>query len=163
MGQQAFMEFITHQVEETTLGTQAWGQIVLPTSANELLALLLHDVTFHRVGCDRLDGKTTQMVEAIALRQPPSYEGLNAGQYPDVIADVSMLVSTNIINAEGYIWYYQAGRLHWHFDPPILIAQDHLYHGVVGIENTALRVGMVRLGYTLEKVSREAFIASLVH
>ena len=51
---------------------------------------------------------------------------------------------------------------HWRFDPPVLVAKDTLFLGVVGTGNANAKSARIRIGYTLQKVSVEAFIAALV-
>ncbi|MBA7703723.1 hypothetical protein ES703_112516 [subsurface metagenome] len=48
------------------------------------------------------------------------------------------------------------------FDPPILYPKALLYLGMNTIGATSTRFATVRIGYTLEKVSREDFISALV-
>ncbi|MBA7550438.1 hypothetical protein ES705_43735 [subsurface metagenome] len=48
------------------------------------------------------------------------------------------------------------------FDPPILYPKASLYVGFNTVGFTTVKKLAVRIGYTLEKVSREDFISALV-
>jgi len=132
--------------------------IPLPTSQTEMLAFLLHRVDFRLGHPHFIDTLMTSV--ACYLTKAHQTGPIDLAD-PDLIAQYFWHVSVNQVAGSG-ISKWEDGKNIWTFDPPILIARDHVYMGGRTFQETANQVVQVRLGYTLEKVSREAFIAALV-
>ena len=56
----------------------------------------------------------------------------------------------------------ERGFPRWKFDPPVLYPRAKMYVGLRTAGFTNVCSGFVKIGYTLEKVSKEDFIAALV-
>jgi len=159
-----FMEFIVADVTDTApadIGV-ASVPIQMPVSENENLAVLIHKVNF------LLNAILTADLAAAA-------SGINrqAGlcTFPPA-SHADMLIGVDGCLAMQIIWWTQSangdmtgeeGHGKWNFDPPILVARRQLYLGAqrsagIGSATNA----RVQIGYTVEKVSRDAFVAALV-
>jgi len=160
-----FMEFLTHEVEESAAGTQTWSSFGIPTSAFDNYAMLVHLVAFSKVSPERIDATFCSHQAAIATRQPPALDGVDGAVHSDILAWIAMVNSLGqaqgTLSEYGLAWLI-GGALVWLFNPPILVATDTLWHGVFSTGGTTAQVSAVRVGYTLEKVTREQFVAALV-
>ncbi|MBA7710455.1 hypothetical protein ES703_119398 [subsurface metagenome] len=158
MRNEALMEFVCGQETLAVVNTPESFEIYLPTSKTELMAMLIHDVWIPVLmpGAPAATGETG--ATACITRNKNSAFGL---QDPSVIATAQ--------------WqrFWDAGPIvrmetewspsHYHFDPPVLVARDIIWLKVNSDNvDSVLLTAYYRIGYTLEKVSREAFIAALV-
>lgn len=165
MKSERYMEFIG--AHNSVLGvvdaTSAYAEVdmPLPTSGTETMALLLHQVQFFLAGPDpTLDAKESDDEVWLTKSHHASVPS-QAASNPDVLAYYFRKLSKNQI--AGTSWMWEDGTNIWTFDPAILIARDSCYFGFRVYQKAAIQVTSdIRLGYTLEKVSREAFIAALV-
>jgi len=165
-----YLEFLMAPMNDV-LGTGVAGgysayvqhEVYLPTSENEQLAFILHMVEFHdshiipsdaeQVSCHSIltkeshSSQPTVGYNADVIAQ--YFQGYGCGQDSGALSD--------------YVIPLHRGAVIQWFDPPILIARRVIYHGGrtynMPIANS---VHHLRLGYTLRKVSKDAFIAALV-
>lgn len=163
MKSERFMEFLGVESGQIAFNAAGYGvytevPIPLPTSQTEKLALLVHQVEFRLGHPSFTDTKMT----SVACYLTKSHQtGPITLVDPDLLAQFFWHVSVNQVAASG-ISEWQDGVRIWRFDPAVLIARDHLYMGGRTFQETANQVCQVRIGYTLEKVSQDAFIAALV-
>lgn len=160
MAQERFMEFIGGQLLITagTEGVQQELELDLPTSKTETMAMLIHLIELDIADINGQAGDRVQSNVYLSKSSMPSkfrYHG------SDILAWYCLLYEMTVAAGECYI--YESGSKLTYFNPPILIARDKLYLGHKGYEYDAVSTYVTgRIGYTLEKVSREAFIAALV-
>lgn len=166
MAQERFLEFIRALVNYAA-APDDWAEVEvrLPVSENENLACLIHQVEM-QVGslAGGLAGGTAVHSAHLALRSAPPgtvWDIWNVGVicahlyaiYSNVADDVKVRFGTKSDNQLATFY----------FDPPVLIAQNLIYLAAGNFDiSTAASYGACRIGYTLEKVTREAFIAALV-
>ncbi len=159
------MEFLRGRLLVPTGPTLNKEIIALPSSKTELMAVLLHDIWFQAKYVDPSLKAGDMMYSteySISTREPPASnvfhyneEGCLMFYYRGRSYTESALSNTEGMQFEG--------QRQMHFDPPVLIAQDYLW--VAGMSNKAVMLestAYYMLGYTIDKVSREAFIAALV-
>jgi len=157
------MEFIgveSGQIAFNAVGYGAYTEVAIPvpTSQNEKLAMLVHEVRFRLGHPSYVDG---QMNSVSCYLTKSHQTGPIDMADPDLLAQFFWHVSVNQVAGAG-IDHWEDGHKVWHFDPAVLIARDHLYMGGRTFQETGNQVCQVRIGYTLEKVTQEAFIAALV-
>jgi len=157
-----FMEFIHTRLDEAVINVQCEKVIYVPTSKTEVMAMLIHKITFDLTSLERVDTKQTMVIMALSKDSLPS--AFRYGSNPRIIAGYGAALDCGMI--EGTLTEFQQfqeyGAQVQYFDPPILVAQDQLYLQLKTYEQLSLTYGLCVIGYTLEKVSREAFIAALV-
>jgi len=161
------MEFICAGLTDTLgvpAGYSTYNEVMipLPTSGTEIMALLLHEVDFRIAGPEM--GVDTQMASNSVYLTKSHRTGPvnNCFADPDLLAMYMEHVTINQVAGAGQLLWHD-GIPVWRFSPPILIARDAVYFANrTFMQAAANTVASVRLGYTLEKVSREAFIAALV-
>lgn len=155
-----FIEFITDRISESAINTFTQEEIALPTSKTEMMAFLLHTVDIFVETPTFVASTNVSRRCQLTLDEATGMDWYNAFR---LIATLSRddhwgALIDDPCPRSGFSY----GRERWVFDPPLLIARDHIYAAVVGHNETTVCVSDVRLGYTLERVSREAFIAALV-
>lgn len=159
MAKERYLEQIWDNLSEEVANVFIEKEISIPSSKTELFAFLLHKVVFGLETPERIDATQTAMGLVLSKTGKTT-----VNERATTIAFSQQFLSLG--DAQGSLTEYQIveerGARIWDFDPPILIAQDHLHFGMKGLNNTAVQDGGIILYYTLEKVSREAFIAALV-
>jgi len=82
----------------------------------------------------------------------------------DLLAVTRLFTDAGVVQGSlsEYLEYRGDHDKRYHFDPPILYAKQSVFLGVKGLGNSGAKALSVRVGYTLEKVSREQFIEALV-
>lgn len=157
-----FQEQLNVVAQETTINTTAEYEIVTPVSKSEAIAMLIHQLRFELAPPTLIDTLTVDT--HVQLRRRSSTTGALARSDPSVIATYAVFASVNKVAgaAEKAIAYTEEGSKLINYDPPLLIAASRLYLAVKSYVETAVRYGHCQIGYTLEKVSKEDFIAALV-
>jgi len=160
-----YMEFLS-VVMSLPADAGAWveQEVRLPTSKTELFALLIHFIEDYYLP-PRLDIEAEGYYSrTFSLNKAPSTTGQmkNCG-YPDNLyynCKCNNFIETALTNIRNIRGATQERR---DFSPPILIAQDTLWWCAENSANVEQATNLsLRIGYTLEKVNREAFIAALV-
>jgi len=152
-----YLEWIGFHIDEQAPNTYTEVPIELPTSENETLALLLHRIEFEMEHGERIPGLITHVDTGLRHRSGVGYPHINV---PDVIASVDLELCIEAAGVHtGRVADTIVPKL---FDPPILVATRQIYLFIQGANNVGASECYGRIGYTLEKVSREAFIAALV-
>ena len=165
-----FMEFISWNISGAVdQGNATWAMdtIKLPVSGTELLALLIHSIHIE-TGHVSLElykaGGEYRQIASLSLRKPAYGEVVERFD-PAGLAFINhcvVMVETALSNF-GYM--ARPTVEYKTFDPPILIAQSEIYVSGEVRSTVAQDQQMAcsgRIGYTLEKVSKDDFIAALV-
>jgi len=155
---EALMEFIDQYLRMAVINTREELEFSVPTSRTELMAMLIHDVWFNIPACDRRTNIAVR--SAISLNRKRG-----ANMIPRLDSDViaSHWESVWVHPSDTCIYVTYGWFPHWHFDPPVLVARDTLFLALYS-ENFMEegQYSNLRIGYTLERVSQDAFIAALV-
>ena len=156
MAKGPFMEFLRAKAVQSTANTYAEIMIPTPTSKTESMAMLIHSIELEPTNV--LD-TTVNNGDLASMHLSKTHKTSTLGlEDPDILARYRAKVS---LNAVFNTVVFQGERKHV-FDPPILYPHTNLFLGFYTLGFTAASYGIGRIGYTLEKVSREDFIAALV-
>ena len=146
------MEFIRKNVQETATNVYSEAEINLPTSRTERMAMLVHAILFHADVPERQAGVHARVTGQLC--RSPQTTLLDPAD-PDCIWQWARHVNEDGVANEQCGWMQ--------FQPPFLLAAEHVYLGVVQTNGLAdLRWAGVTLGYTLSRITTEEFIAALV-
>ncbi len=111
-----------------------------------------------------VDGSETNFKAQLTDEQQTVIQGLDR---ETTLAIVERAVHAGSV--EGTLSEYMLESLPWgqtqmvkRYDPPILYAKDSVWAACQGFTTTNLAQFQFRIGYTLERVSSEEFIAALV-
>ena len=156
MAKGPYMEFLRARALQAAINTYAETQIPTPTSKTENMAMLIHSIEIVPAMLHALAPANADMIE-MHLAKTSQTDVLTLDD-PDVLAYYHcMTVLDAVFGALA-----ERGEQKQTFDPPILYPKANLYLGVSSVGMASVRFGEVRIGYTLEKVSREDFISALV-
>jgi len=160
-----FLEKLILRVNESAANTFTEEEVSTPNSKSESLAMLIHKILLGSSPPETIDGfativesQLTQFSEDHMLTpEDPSLlfktdEWIDAGSVSGALTDYSYISSETHTVLGGRI----------DFDPPILYSKDKMYIGVVGTGNVGAKNATAWVYYTLEKVSREHYIAALI-
>jgi len=156
-----YMEFL--RKEGKTPGTGAYTEEVIycPTSETELMAMLIHKIHLY---CGIPEIATGEDRTMSAQLCSDSKNAIVSWEDKDVLAKFSWgsFASTTLIaGAQQESHVVQVEPPVKYFNPPILYSKRELYLGGYCTAALSLKFGVI-IGYTLERVSREDFIAALV-
>lgn len=161
-----FMEFRGIYVESAA-GLWTTGEMGVPTSKTEKMALLMHVVWLLVNAPDPVDAKIRET--DVQLLKEDSNAAVDIQEW-NYLAGQNRAWDAG--RAEGTLSEYSRSQdqqmVIQYFSPPVLIARDSLWVGTRGKENgveanyAAVVTSAVRIGYTLEKVPTAEFIAALV-
>ncbi|MBA7706001.1 hypothetical protein ES703_114845 [subsurface metagenome] len=150
------MEFLTLFHRGGAAGILTEGEIPLPTSANENLAVLIHQI-------DLMVTIPSDGIENLGALSTVSYIHM-AESFPNS-AMPGMLIKREVYMVESGVTgqHFQVNQEHFmkYFDPPVLVAKNKLYVIQKSAGCADKSVDAV-IGYTLEKVSKDDFIDALV-
>jgi len=167
----AFMEMVNGEIEVAVDGSANWAKLAidLPVSENESLACLVHYLwmmprslaAYLLKAGDLSYGSVAQM----SLFEPLSASDVvNGMQRQGSILWIDDVCS--VIESALSTW-----AIHWtthksnpvYFDPPLLIAQRRIWFSASQAgANAQVIVAGFCLGYTVERVTKDQFIAALV-
>ncbi|MBA7691695.1 hypothetical protein ES703_100246 [subsurface metagenome] len=163
-----FMEFI--DIENNAIpgvidGYGAYNEIAIPmpVSGNENLAALIHQIEFY-LGPIYPSHDEQVALEAAVTNISKSSMPTFGNSPGAILAQHGYLIDATKAGQGVVFVSYWGERVH-RFDPPIMYARQYLYTGGRTYKDKSvglLSVAHVRIGYTLEKVSKDAFIAALV-
>ncbi|MBA7551421.1 hypothetical protein ES705_43961 [subsurface metagenome] len=156
MAKGPFMEFLRAEVTMAIVDTYEEVQIPTPTSKTENLAMLIHSIelepaTYADSTPVSLDTLHLQLTKR--SKTEPVYL-----DDPDLLA---RFASTTILDTVAN-HILTTGHQKTDFNPPILCTKTNLYLGLNTNGFTTICIARCRIGYTLEKVSREDYISALV-
>ncbi|MBA7550853.1 hypothetical protein ES705_43379 [subsurface metagenome] len=150
------MEYLRAHLVQGVINSYDEIQIPTPTSKTENMAMLIHTIDLHPSALIATAPANADTVHAhLATRARTVYGTI---EMPEILAKYKVYTALNAV-FNGTI---ETGQQQWKFDPPILCPKTLLY---AGIQSTGFASAVnldVRVGYTLEKVSREDFISALV-
>ncbi|MBA7550262.1 hypothetical protein ES705_42772 [subsurface metagenome] len=151
------MEFLRARVNMSAPNIYTELQMPTPTSKTELMAMLIHSIYIEP---NRLvDATTPTTGDTVEIHLAECSKTACRKVYdPDILAYFFSVTGLNAVWNNIEI----TGALMWKFDPPILYPKANLYLAMSTIGMTAIGGAVTRIGYTLEKVSREDFISALV-
>ena len=156
MAKGPFMEYLRADILMKAANSFTQVTIPTPTSKTETMALLIHSVEFEAsraIDTTPADNDAVMMQIADASQIDAIYLSDK-----DCLARYSTIYSLGAVTT--VLHEKQAPKTT--FDPPLLCAKANVYFGMKSAGMTAALYGYVRIGYTLEKVSREDFISALV-
>ena len=157
MAKGPFMEFLRAYLDMSAANAYTEMQIPTPSSKTETMAMLIHSI---ELVLGSLTDPTTpadgdQMQAHLADSSQTQIRKIDNS---DVLTHIrSTLVLNAVVNAIEI-----AGTEFMTFDPPILYPKANLYLAAFSTGFTSPGNVSLRIGYTLEKVSREDFISALV-
>ena len=156
------MEFIVTRANEAVAGTMFEEEIYLPSSKTETLAMLIHKVAIDITSLERIDATQTMVIAGLSKRSNPS--STRYGCDPAIIAGYGAALDCGMMEGtlSEFKVFQEYGEQVTYFDPPILIARDRLWLVAKTYNQLSLTFVTCVIGYTLEKVTRDAFIAALV-
>ncbi|MBA7556203.1 hypothetical protein ES705_48902 [subsurface metagenome] len=156
MAKGPFMEFLRALVVQTAINTYQEIQMPTPTSKTENMAMLIHSIELY---------PTNILAGSIANGDVlHAHLSKTTKTAPGKVADADILAEYRAYAALAEIFHdtvYMGSQKHT-FDPPILYPHANLYAAIQTTGFTSVVSLNVRVGYTLEKVSREDFISALV-
>ncbi len=156
MAKGPFMEFLRAKVSQAVMNTYEEKQIPTPTSRTETMAMLIHSIELLP---SSLSDTAPTNSDAIFTHLSKTSKVIAGGlEDPDILAVYSVLTRLNAV-IHGF---HVTGSSKQVFDPPILYPHANLFAAVMTSGFGAIVDLEVRIGYTLEKVSREDFISALV-
>jgi len=161
-----FLEFMGIKLTESAINTYTEKEAATPTSENENLVMLIHQIEMHVDHADTpaaagTTDTTAQIVDRSmsSLKNHADQELIALCQHSfrgalrETAAGVFTIVVDCSLGERQRIVYY---------DPPLVYAKSKIYLGVKGSGNTVVKVASAKIGYTVERVSAEAFIKALV-
>ena len=156
MAKGPFMEFLRGYALQTAANAYKETQIPCPTSKTESMAMLIHSIELSpSLLCDSAPANLDTITLHLSKVSKTSATTILS---PDVLAYYRTMTILNAVSNHITIF----GEQKQTFDPPILYPHTNLYLGLLSAGLTAVMNATVRIGYTLEKVSREDFISALV-
>ena len=156
-----FMEYLRGHLSHDGGTTVDTLRILTPSSKTEKLAMLIHQITLI-VQQPAFNAGSWQFCDAVITDE--SHEGDDIVPWME---DSSVLHRVRQWAQEGIIagtWTrWREGEETIEFDPPVLYPKAAIYLEMeVSDPQAAGKYSSCMIGYTLEKVSDEAFIAALV-
>lgn len=156
MAKGPFMEFLRAIAIQPAINTYGQTQIPTPTSKTENMAMLIHQIELIPnavVDAAPVTGDTVMLHLTSASKTT-----IAEPNDPDNLA---YFKAVTLLNA---VWHgiTYLGSMMSKFDPPILMPKANLYVGIHSAGMAATHEVTAKIGYTLEKVSREDFISALV-
>jgi hypothetical protein len=156
MAKGPFMEFLRATISQSATNAYAQIQIPTPTSKTENMAMLIHSIELLPTNLVAAAPATTDHVRAhLASKSKTSVSTIVD---PDVLAYYKAFTSLNAVFNDTLFF----GEQKQTFNPPILYPHANLFAAIQSMGFAAVITLTCRIGYTLEKVSREDFISALV-
>ncbi|MBA7550106.1 hypothetical protein ES705_42612 [subsurface metagenome] len=156
MAKGPFMEYLRAGVVQDAANVYAEVQIPTPTSKTENMAMLIHTIEMHpSILLDAQPAQGDMMLQHVSRK---SKDNIGTISDEDILAYLRAYTTLNAV----YNGLSITGEQTYKFDPPILYPRANLYMAMSSIGMGGVASASVRIGYTLEKVSREDFISALV-
>ena len=156
-----FLEFLRGRVTMTAAGAYAETQIRTPVSKTEELAMLIHLIDAKVAIAPPEDALTTETWSSLHDRPRTDVAPLDdPGCLWHHLVFIQAGVTEGTLTEYSTYWVDEINRLY--LSPPILYAKDTIYVGVDCTHASYLASTILRIGYTLERVSSQDFIAALV-
>ena len=150
-----FMEFMRLKVVMSAADTYDEQDFQTPASKTENLAMLIHQIT---VSTSTWTGAVEGDNMIMHIASTSETDTLNPDD-PHLVGGAVFGKEIKLATNGMYI-----DRIHdtIYFDPPILYAKNKIYIGMNTVGQGAVKTGYAALGYTLEKVDKDSYIAALV-
>lgn len=147
-----FMEFLGLHTYQSGVDADTTAMIQTPASKSEKLAMLIHMVEFEFTTHPTLDQDHTLFLV-----------DRNVGATKKYINDPEVVAMANLIEKFTTSGLGYTSRVHTtYFNPPILYTRQTIGLQTGSSGSGVQNVGKCRVGYTLEKVSKEDYIDALV-
>ncbi|MBA7703837.1 hypothetical protein ES703_112634 [subsurface metagenome] len=156
MAKGPFMEYLRASAIQTAANAYKETTIPTPTSKTENLAMLIHSIEM--VPAALIDTTPTNADNVTVHVSKLTKTGARDISDPDILGYFRSYTALNAVFNQCLL----TGSMTQKFDPPILYPHTNLYLGISTVGYTAITNVACRIGYTLEKVSREDFISALV-
>ncbi len=156
MAKGPFMEYLRANVLQSAVDTFTEKEIRCPTSKTENMAMLIHEIEIHPLMLIDATPTNADVIHGQVTKK--SKDALTLLYDPDLLSLFSTYTALNAV----FNQLLYRGTMTRKFDPPILYPRASMFLGVHTAGMTATVRIAVRIGYTLEKVSREDFISALV-
>lgn len=157
MKDERFLEKLGGKCNMSAADTYTEVAINTPVSGTEELAMLIHKIAMVGEWPNPTAGSVSHIREQVMKRAIGSSVGYDD---PDLIWRVQKAVETSGVGDPA--WQSGSEDNETYFDPPILYARPQIFVSIDGANNGAVKGMVVAIWYTLEKVSKDAFIAALV-
>ena len=156
MAKGPFMEYLRARVTMTAANTYTEVILQTPTSKTENMAMLIHTIEFEpaRLIDSTPEDQAEMRMQVCKNPQDDSVQISNSDQLANWKTRFHLAAVTNWLTSKG-------ANIH-KFSPPILYPKSQIYFGMGTLSFISANLGHVKIGYTLEKVSREDFISALV-
>ncbi len=156
----ALMEFIRGAVTQSGTNTFTEVEIPTPVSRSEKLAMLIWNIHLFTGVPEQLDGAGSSVTAQLTSG---SQTAILPWEDDEVLHHIAKQANQD---AQGtlseFILAWEAGPQMIQFAPPRLYTKSGLFLGINSVGATAVRAAACRVGYTLERVPSETFIAALV-
>ncbi|MBA7707642.1 hypothetical protein ES703_116518 [subsurface metagenome] len=153
-----YMEFLRNVITQVTINTFIEEQLPTPATGNENMAMLIHMI----IGSAEPGlGEVLKDVELIAAIHDRSMTLTGGWRYPGTLMYHHYGINATL-SAAGLVYKREDSLQVVYFNPPVLYAKSFIYHALNSEECAHIRSHEIAIGYTLEKVSKDAFIAALV-
>lgn len=150
-----YMEFLNCQIYNPIDEGFTIVESQCPTSTIESMAMLIHMISFRLYMPPPSAGVVSAHVAELVNRLiNDTIDEYDSG----LIARCRALVEQT---GAGVAFWFEAPTEHY-FNPPILYAKSSLFFCAKGTNTERTIKAECRIGYTLEKVTKDAFIAALV-
>lgn len=156
-----YMEFIVSEITQGASNTYAEREIPMPVSENENLAVVVHKVDIALSHPGTSDDNYAEVYTS--LHERPESNVVTRGAVGGIAYHRVVLEAGT---AEGTLSEYATwfGSLEYTelYLPPVLVARRAIYVGINSGGCSVVKQCNCRIGYTIRKISRDAFIAALV-
>ncbi|MBA7550846.1 hypothetical protein ES705_43372 [subsurface metagenome] len=156
MAKGPFMEYLRATAIQASPNAFGETQMPTPTSKTENMAMLIHSIEMMLLRYVDTTPTDTDTVSCHVSSQ--SQTSIRKIDEPETLASFLAVTHINAV----YHDTEKHGQLNLKFDPPILYPKANLYLAISSSGHTTGQYVKCRIGYTLEKVSREDFISALV-
>ncbi len=155
------MEFLRIAITEASANTYAEASVETPVSRSEKLAMLVWRIEWHMDRPDLEDGQSNRLRAQLTDR---TFTALQVTQSVSILSSQDRTIEQPSQGSlTEYLQLYETPKEStFMFQPPFLYAKSSIFLGVQGTGNSGAKFAVAKLGYTLETVSPEVFIAALV-
>ena len=156
MAKGPFMEFIRVDFSLSAANIYTEEEVATPSSRTETMAMLIHSIEMYpTIQADTTPTNNDSINLHVSKTSKAAYGYISD---PDILAIFGV---TTHLNAVFNGFTYRGSQIQ-KFDPPILYPKASLFFAAASLGFAQAAAVKCRIGYTLEKVSREDFISALV-
>ena len=156
------MEFVRGTVLESAANTYTVSEIPTPVSRTEKLAMLIWKIQIDLNTASLEDGQQNSMQAQLTRNREGGMlrlddPGLLAGSFKVTEAGAAQGSLSEYLRE-----YVDPPSSIQDFQPPFLFAKSEMFISAQGVGNSAALRASARVGYTLERIPADIFIAALV-